>query len=239
MANGALFTDTSDEGEQQLWFHVAKKRGAWRVASVPHTWQIEEALADYRGVAWYARAFTLKPEWQGSCVRIEFEAVFHSARVWVNGELAGEHLHKPYTAFTVDVTRLVKWDQPNAIVVRVDNRFDEHMLPRGRSSDWAHDGGIYRPVQLIITPKTYIERIGIDAVPDYTTGKAAIKAAAVLQNTDGVERRGTLALRIVEEETGRVVLTQSSAEAVSINAGTSQTARITSSLDSPKLWHFD
>src|SRR5208283_2177005 len=84
-----------------------------------------------------------------------------------------------------------------------------------------------------------IERIGIDAVPDYTTGKAAIKAAAVLQNTDGVERRGTLALRIVEEETGRVVLTQSSAEAVSINAGTSQTARITSSLDSPKLWHFD
>ena len=230
-------TDPTNAGERERWF--AGKRDDWRTVSVPHTWQIEEARADYRGVAWYARAFTLTPEWQGSCIRIEFEAVFHSARVWVNGQLAGEHLRKPYTAFTIDVTQLVKWDQPNTVVVRVDNQFDEHMLPRGRSSDWAHDGGIYRPVQLLVTPKTYIERIGIDAVPDYTTGKAAIKAAAVLQNTDGVERRGTLALRIVEEETGRVVLTQSSAEAVSINAGTSQTARITSSLDSPKLWHFD
>jgi beta-galactosidase len=145
-------TDPNDEGEQQFWFHIAKKRDTWRTVSVPHTWQIEEELADYRGVAWYWRTFTLTPDWQGSCIRIEFEAVFHSARVWVNGELAGEHLRKPYTAFTVDVTPLVgsghpyTSGRPNTVVVRVDNRFDEHMLPRGRSSDWAHDGGIYRPV---------------------------------------------------------------------------------------------
>ncbi len=233
-------TDPSDSGEQELWFHVAKKRDAWRAVSVPHTWQIEEALADYRGVAWYARAFTAKPEWQGSHLRIEFEAVFHSARVWVNGQLAGEHLRKPYTAFTVDVTRLVMFgDQPNTVVVRVDNRFDEHMLPRGRSSDWAHDGGVYRPVRLLITPKTYIERVAIDAVPDFTTGKAAIHIAAVLQNADEETRRGTLSVRIVEEGTGRVVQTRTLAEAIPLYAQTPQRATISASLDAAKLWHFD
>ena len=232
-------TDPNDEGEQESWPHVAKKREGWRTVAVPHTWQIEDALADYRGVAWYSRTFELKPWWQGSCIRIEFEAVFHSARVWVNGELAGEHLRKPYTAFTIDVTRLVKWDRPNTLVVRVDNRFDEHMLPRGRSSDWAHDGGIYRPVKLIVTPKVYIEHVAIDAVPDFTTGKAAITVAAVLQNTEGTERPGTLSLRIIEEETGRVVLKSSRTEPVSIDDVTSQTARLSGSLDGPKLWHFD
>ena len=36
-------------------------------------------------------------------MRIEFEAVFHSAKVWVNGKPAGEHLRKAYTAFTCDI----------------------------------------------------------------------------------------------------------------------------------------
>jgi beta-galactosidase len=232
-------TDPNDEGEQQFWFHVAKRRDAWRDVCVPHTWQIEEALADYRGVAWYARTFESKPEWQGSCMRIGFEAVFHSARVWVNGEPAGEHLRKPYTAFAVDVTKLVRLDRPNTVVVRVDNRFDEHMLPRGRSSDWAHDGGIYRPVQLLVTPKIYIDRLAVDAVPDFTTGKAAIRVDAVLQNTDLAERRDTLSLRILEEETGHVVHTRTLADAIPLYAQSWQRAGLSASLDSPELWHFD
>ncbi len=121
-------TDPSNAGEQEQWF--LGKHNAWRTVSVPHTWQIEDSLAEYRGLAWYARIFELKPEWQGSHIRLEFEAVFHSARVWVNGEFAGEHLRKPYTAFTVDVTRLVKWNQPNTLVVRVDNQFENARIPR-------------------------------------------------------------------------------------------------------------
>ena len=35
--------------------------------------------------------------------------------------------------------------------------------PRGRSSDWAHDGGIYRPVHLLVTPASYVERLDITA----------------------------------------------------------------------------
>src|ERR1039458_8353457 len=84
------------------------------------------ALADYRGVAWYWRPFDLPasaaPASWGECtVRMEFEAVFHTATVWVNGHPAGEHARKGYTAFTLDITNLLQSGQTNAIAVRVDN----------------------------------------------------------------------------------------------------------------------
>jgi len=41
------------------------------------------------------------------------------------------------------------WEAPNEVAVKVDNAFSDSMLPRDKSSDWAHDGGIYRPVRLL------------------------------------------------------------------------------------------
>ena len=98
-------------------------------------------------------------------VRIEFEAVFHTAIMWINEGWAGEHVGKEY-AFMLDITRLLSCGKSNTIAGCVDNAFNGNILPRGRSSDWAHDAGIYRPVQLLITPKTFVERVDLEAVPD-------------------------------------------------------------------------
>src|SRR5580692_7391844 len=132
-------TDPGNVGEPQRWY-VTDDSAAWREVRVPHTWQVEPGFEDYRGTAWYWRTFEAPREWQNSAVRIEFEAVFHTAKVWLNGELAGDHVRKGYTSFVIDGTHLLRWGQPNIIAVQVDNAFDEHMVPRGRSSDWAHDG---------------------------------------------------------------------------------------------------
>ena len=105
-------TDPDDQGAKNNW-HSADSRGeGWRSVTVPHTWQIAPQLADYRGVAWYWRTFDLPATYATaslpeSAVRVEFEAVFHSAAVWVNGQLAGEHAHKGYTAFALDITNLL------------------------------------------------------------------------------------------------------------------------------------
>ena len=146
-------------------------------------------LVDHRGVGVVPRAFDAPAAWSASVVRVEFEAVFHSARVWVNGTFAGEHLRKGYTAFTLDITALVRWGAANTIVVRVDNRFDDRMLPRGRSSDWAHDGGIYRPVQLLVTPTSYVERLDITAVPDLAAGSARVEVSALVHNRGSEARQ--------------------------------------------------
>src|SRR6185437_7609447 len=231
-------TDPEDIGEQRRWFSESDDTD-WRSVEVPHTWQIEPPLAGYRGVAWYRRLLDVRGSWRNSTVRVEFEAVFHSARVWVNGNLVGEHVRKGYTAFTIDVTQHLLWDQLNTIAVRVDSAFNEHMLPRGRSSDWANDGGIYRPVQLLVTPNTYVERLAIDAQPDLADGSAKIGINAVAHNASRQAWKGNMLLRIFDEQTGLAAIPQTSSSNLSIDAGQTTTAKLSAIIPKASLWHFD
>lgn len=86
-------------------------------------------------------------EWLSVCVRLYFHSVYHDAKIYVNGELAGEHKNSGYTPFTVNISEYIK-EGKNIITVEADNRFSPDMLPVNRSFDWANDGGIIRPVEL-------------------------------------------------------------------------------------------
>jgi len=232
-------TDSGSVGEEQRWYGSDESIGAWRKVRVPHTWQVDSAFIDYRGVAWYRRTFDARSEWQNSAVRIEFEAVFHTATIWINGELAGEHVRKGYTAFVLDITHLLRLGKSNTIAVRVDNAFDEHMVPRGHSSDWAHDGGIYRPVQLLITAKTFVERVDIEAVPDLASGDGKIAITAYLRNTSSKQWIGRVLFQIIDDETGLTVVTSSDTPSFTIKSGATQTSKFEATLPKAKLWHFD
>jgi beta-glucuronidase len=232
-------TDSGNVGKEQRWFGGDESISAWHKVLVPHTWQVDAAFVDYRGVAWYRRTFDAPIEWENSAVRIEFESVFHTATIWVNGELAGEHARKGYTAFVLDITHLLRWGSSNTIAVRVDNAFNEHMVPRGRSSDWAHDGGIYRPVQLLVTAKTFVERVDVEAVPDLASGDGKIAITAYLRNTSSKLWMGRTSFRIVDDETGLTVLTGSDTPGFTIKSGEVQTRKFETMLPKAKLWHFD
>ncbi len=232
-------TDSGNIGKEQHWFGSDESISAWLKVLVPHTWQVDSAFVDYRGVAWYRRTFDAPNEWQNSAVRIEFEAVFHTATIWVNGESAGEHVRKGYTAFVLDITHLLRWGQSNTIAVRVDNAFNEHMVPRGHSSDWAHDGGIYRPVQLLITAKTFVERVDVEAVPDLTSRDGKIAIAAYLRNTSSKPWMGRASFRIIDDETGLTMLTGSDTTGFTLKSGGIQTRKFEATLPKAKLWHFD
>ena len=232
-------TDSANVGKEQRWYGIDESINVWHRVRVPHTWQVDSALTDYRGVAWYRRAFDAPNEWQNSAIRIEFEAVFHTATIWVNGELVGEHARKGYTAFVFDITHLLRWGSSNTIAVRVDNAFDTHMVPRGRSSDWAHDGGIYRPVQLLVTPKTFVERLDVEAVPDLASGDGKLAVTAYIRNTSLKLWRGPASFRIVDDETGLTVLASADGPSLSIKSGATHTAKFEATLPKAKFWDFD
>ena len=237
-------TDPDDQGAKNNW-HSADSRGeGWRSVTVPHTWQIAPQLADYRGVAWYWRTFDLPATYATaslpeSAVRVEFEAVFHSAAVWVNGQLAGEHAHKGYTAFALDITNLLHSRGTNAIAVRVDSAFDRHMLPRGRSSDWANDGGIFRPVQLLITPKTFVERVDVDAMPGLAGSDAELAITAYIRNTSAQPWAGKASYRITKDGESLLILTGSADGILSVKAGAVEKFSLRATLPRAQLWHFD
>jgi hypothetical protein len=76
------------------------------------------------------------------------------------------------------------------MVIKVENVLDDNMLPRGHSSDWAPDGGIYRPVSLLFTPKVYVERVDVDADPDPGTRTAVLEIAVFMSlRSDFTPRR--------------------------------------------------
>ena len=212
----------------------------WRDVRVPHTWQVEPENAGYRGLAWYRRSFEAPEAWRDRAVRVEFEAVFHTATVWVNGQEAGRHIGKGYTAFTLDIGHLLRYGAPNLLVVKVDNAFNESMLPRGRSSDWAHDGGIYRPVRLLMTPPVFIESVAVDAAPDIAAATASIGVSVVVRNTSQQSWHGNVGYRVIDEASGNPVLAMAQAGPAQLAAGETRTIALRiATLQAPRLWHFD
>jgi beta-galactosidase len=235
----AFRPDPHDIGEAQRWHAADTPVDGWRTVRVPHTWQVDAGLEDHRGAGWYRRDIDVPASWRGAIVRIEFEAVFHSARIFVNGQLAGEHLRKGYTAFTVDITPWLRWNAVDTIVVRVDNRFDDRMLPRGRSSDWAHDGGLYRPVRLLVTPPVFVERVDIQATPDQTTGTARVAVTAHVRNAGSGTARVAASLSIVEADTGRLAGSTKAGQATAVAAHGAAAIPLGVDLPHAQLWHFD
>lgn len=232
--------DPQGQGEASGWYRPQTAAGNWEPVTVPHTWQVNAKSADYMGTAWYRKDFDAPAFWAGKAVRLEFEAVFHSATVWLNGELIGEHLRKGYTAFTLDTGHALRLGGVNHLTVRADNSFDEHMLPRGKSYDWTPDGGIIRPVQLLITPQLFIERVDVDAQPDLDANRGDLDVRVALRNTSSEQVEVEIAYRIEEEESGLTVLRKENVAKASLNPASSEYVILPKSvLPEPRLWHFD
>jgi beta-glucuronidase len=82
--------DPAGEGERDGWFAPDLDQRRWDRVDVPHCWPVDPRY-QYTGRAWYRRSFTPPEGIGGRHARIEFDAVFARARVWLNGTLVGAH----------------------------------------------------------------------------------------------------------------------------------------------------
>jgi beta-galactosidase len=211
----------------------------WQQVTVPHTWQTLGRNPEYAGVAWYRLEVFAPAAWQSRFVQIEFEAVFHTAHVFLNGRPAGEHIGKGYTEFRCGLSPYLQFAQTNILLVRVENSFSNTMLPRLQSFDWTNDGGIYRPARLLVTPPVFIERLEIDAVPNFETNVAQVAVRAIVRNTlprDQSVRLSGLIQREGSPEKQNLIPEKLARIAA---ADTQVIALPPVSIASPALWHFD
>lgn len=130
----------------------------------------------YQFVSCYRKHLKVKEEWKGKQILITFEGVGHVAKVYFNETLITTH-YGGYTAFTVDLTPYVKYNnenalpgesnqtekarflQDNVLVVEVDSRENQNLPPFGNVIDYLTYGGIYREVYLEIMEAAYIEDV--------------------------------------------------------------------------------
>lgn len=57
------------------------------------------------------------------------------------------------------MTTNLQYGVENRITVKVDNSPSEEALPKGSSFDWADDGGLIRPVKLVVTGQTALFKL--------------------------------------------------------------------------------
>jgi len=156
-------------------------RSHWEKVTVPGVWNLyQERYSIHEGVCWYARDFDYAGETEDVTAFLKFGGVNYKCDIFLNGEKAGEH-EGGYTAFTVDVSRLLKKGK-NCLVVRVDNRALIMKLPE--VIGWFNYGGIHRDVCLEVYRDAFFSDLSVDGRYDGTLsvkGKIDPKGASGFQ----------------------------------------------------------
>jgi len=165
--------DPDDVGEKQGWQNGLS---GWRTIAVPASWQeLFDDARNYVGTAWYETEFQIDPAWRGRALRLRFGSVVYRAKVWLNGQLLGEHMggHLP---FVFDVEQAARLGQANRLTVLVENKLKRDRVPNNpdvpswqwtleefpqTSYDFFPFSGIHRQVWLCALPPTHISDIAI------------------------------------------------------------------------------
>lgn len=101
------------------------------------------------GVYVYEKHFLVPENWKERHLILEFEGVYRSSTVYINGTAAGSAAYG-YTPFFVTLDEFLRFGEENTVRVVADAKGQP-------DSRWYPGGGIYRPVWLWNGPKDSIE----------------------------------------------------------------------------------
>ena len=154
------------------------------------------------GIGWYRYELTPKDEWKGKRIVLDFQGIMLVGDVYLNGQRIGGTDYG-YLGFDIDLSKLLKWGQPNEIAVKADTQ-------NPSNSRWFTGAGLYRDVNLIVTNKDLF----FPRHPLFirTEGNKEVKIKAEIINQQKVAKGQTAAkmpvgVRILDAD-GKVVAEQ-------------------------------
>lgn len=223
----------------------AQQHSDWEKVQLPHTPKIEPLLVNeqFQGDAWYKKTIATEASWKGKQVTLKFESAMNVAEVWLNGEKLTTHVGG-YLPFSVNLTKQLKWDAPNELLVRLDNRDNSVTGPKPlKDLDFNTYGGIYRHVILQIDNDLHIS----DAVaagktasggifvryPQVTKEQATISVQTHLVNSHIDPKKFRVVQRLME---GDKVIVDQTSQLQTINGNSDSENTIDLVLNHPKLW---
>lgn len=113
---------------------------------------------EYQMISGYRRLLQIPKEWEGKTLLLTIEGAAHSSEVFINEAKAGGH-HCGYTAFTMDISKLVAYGESNVLTIKVDSREAQNIPPFGYVIDYMTYGGIYRDVYLEVKEPCYLKDV--------------------------------------------------------------------------------
>ena len=133
-----------------------------QTVSLPHTVK-ETPLSyfdesTYQMVSCYQKIIVAPPQWEKQAIKLTFEGVGHLADVYINGQHVCHH-ECGYTAFSCDVSKVLKYGDENLITVKVDSNETLDQPPFGYVIDYMTYGGIYRDVYFEVMEKVHFKDV--------------------------------------------------------------------------------
>ena len=200
LEKGWKFTRTDDPQQAAPTYDDSE----WECVTVPHDWAIAgpfdmsidtqevKVIEDgdqkaklrtgrtgalpFIGTGWYRRTLEALPGGEGYNYRLEFDGAMSHAKVYVNGQLAGERPYG-YSSFAVDITPFLVEDGQNVVAVRLENQ--------PQSSRWYPGAGLYRRVRLVATAPIRVAQWGTYVTTPVVKGNTAtVKIRTTVENSD-------------------------------------------------------
>jgi len=147
------------KGKNEAAFSLNCDDTQWDVINIPHTWNNIDGqdgtknggkdikITDYfRGDGWYRKWITFNSEDKNKQIYLRFQGANLQTEVFVNRKSAKTH-KGGYTAFAVNITPYISFDDKNLIAIKVNNEYTEEIAPL--TADFTFYGGIYREIELI------------------------------------------------------------------------------------------
>lgn len=146
------------------WRYAHLGEQDWQKIDLPHDAMLSEPRSaenvSGKNSGWYAgrdyvyeKRFFADAAWKGKEVFFEFEGVYRKPKVYINGNLAGEHCYG-YTGFYVAADKYLRYGEENIVRVEAFNAEQPN-------SRWYSGAGIYRPVWLYLFPKEHVALNGL------------------------------------------------------------------------------
>ncbi len=231
-SNWQFAIDKKAEGRQSQWY--MRPLAQARAVQLPHTWNVEQENQRHYGWGWYQKNIDVPASWKSKSVVLEFGAVNHTSYIYLNGEKVGENIGDGFDKFYVDLTGKLKPGQKNTLTVAVNNDYGRNKVPYGSSFDWPNDGGIIRPVALIVSGKPAVRYLHAEPKLDVRTNSGTLQLRLGLD--EATARNLNFAVTITEENqpTKKVVLRKTGKA-----AWKNGEALLTYTLPKVNPWHFD
>ncbi|WP_155913612.1 glycoside hydrolase family 2 TIM barrel-domain containing protein [Asticcacaulis sp. AC466] len=179
------------------------------------------------GVVWYRKHLNLSAAQAGQVARLNFEAVYMDAEIWVNGQSVASHRYG-YTAFSVDLTGKLRAGA-NLIAVRVN-----HEDP---SSRWYAGTGLIRPVSLDLSNCVHIEPDNVAITTPAATAQSGEVVVATTVTNCAARRQSVELVSEVVAADGKVMARSVVPLSAPAKGGVSRTYSLT--VPSPALWSIE
>lgn len=179
------------------------------------------------GAYLYTKRFDVLADWANKRVSIEFEGVYMNARVYLNGDYAGQ-CPNGYAGFVIPCNDLLLYGEENRLEVKLHTDLD---------SRWYAGAGIYRNVHLYVADQVHVAHNGVKLTTLAADAQvASIHAEIKLVNEGNTRRTVDVSIAMIDAD-GNVACTD--VQKLQITANTTETLNSRLYVREPRLWNLD